>query len=219
MSWKIFLRPVGLPVFLLSLVFLFLPFTQVVAVAGALFYAGAVYWAYQRERNKALPPGTEDEVGKLPYRRRKLANLAIAAARDIERRLATLPKDFTERLPLTAAEAGRLAAAVVYYLRREAEAQALAKAGSKNAEKVARDAGANAERTFTKVQELQTALTGLALADVTVDRDALLAQAEEAATEIKGLTRAVAAAQAELGARATPALEGEKRSREGAGKD
>jgi len=208
MNWRIFLRPVGLPVFVVSLVFLFVPFAQVVTAAGAVFYALTVYRAYARERNKALPPGTEDEVSALPYRRRKLANLALAAARDIERRLATLPKDLTVRMPLSAPEAGHLAAAVVFYLRQEADAQKLAReGGGAPAEELARKAGADAERTFARVQELQAALSELALASVTVDRDALVATAGNAAEEIRDLKKAMEAAQAELaGGEKPPAL-------------
>jgi len=202
MSWKIALRPLGLPLFLVSLVFL--PFLPVVTVAGAVFYAGAAYWAYQRERNKVLPPGTVDEVSKLPYRRRKLANQAIAAARDIERRLALLPQDMAARMPLSAAEAGRLAAAVVFYLRQEGEALKLAKVGGGQAGEIAQKAAVSAERAFQRMQALQGALATLALASADVDRDALTAQAEGAAEEIQSLRRAMEEARAELAAAPTP---------------
>ncbi len=197
MSWKVVLRPLGLPVLLLSLVVgVFFP--PAIAV-GAIFYGGAVYWAYHRERNRALPPGTVDEVSKLPYRRRKLANHAIAAARDIERRLSLLPKDMVERMPLTADDAGRLAAAVVYYLREEAEARKLAKAGGgKEAEEAAKRAAAGAEQTFSRVQSLQSSLAALALSGAHVDREMLAADAEEAAEGIRVLRRAMEEARAEL---------------------
>lgn len=209
MSWKVVLRPIGLPLFLASLVFL--PFFPVATAAGAAFYAGAIYWAYQRERNKALPRGTVDEVAKLPYRRRKLADHAVAAARDIERRLSRLPRDMVERMPLTAEDAGRLAAAVVYYLREEADARGLARAGGgKTAEDLAAQAAEGAERTFSRMQNLQSALTALALASAHVDREMLAADAEHATEEILALRRAMAEARAELGAAPThPALEAE----------
>ncbi len=199
MNWKVILRPISLPVFLASLICL--PFFPVVTAAGAVFYGGALYWAYHRERNKALPRGTVDEVSKLPYRRRKLANHAIAAARDIERRLSRLPRDMVERMPLQAEDAGRLAAAVVYYLREEGEARKLVKAGAGGeAGELAKKAAADAERTFSKMQELQNALTALALASAHVDREMLAAEADDAAKEIKGLRRAMEEARAELGA-------------------
>ncbi len=199
MNWKAILRPVGLPVFLASL--LFLPFFPVATAAGAVFYAGTVYWAYQRDRNKALPRGTVDEVGRLPYRRRKLANHAIAAARDIERRLSRLPRDMVERMPLRAEDAGRLAAAVVYYLGEEAEARKLVKAGAgDDAAELAARAATGAERAFSKMQELQNALTHLALASARVDREMLAAEADAATGEIKALRRAMEEAQLELGA-------------------
>jgi hypothetical protein len=215
MDWKIILRPIGLPIFLVSLVFL--PFFPVATAAGAAFYGGSIYWAYQRHRNKALPPGTVDEVGKLPYRRRKLANLAIAAARDVERRLSLLPRDMAERLPLTAEDAGRLAAAVVFYLRQEAEARELARAGGGDASAALADkAAVAAERTFSRVQDLQNALATLALASGTVDGDILAVEAGEAAEEIKILRRAMEEARAELGAGPERlALEGDAVSREG----
>jgi hypothetical protein len=208
MNWKVILRPVGLPVFLVSLVFL--PFFPVATAAGAVIYGGTLYWAYHRERNKALPRGTVDEVGRLPYRRRQLANHAIAAARDIERRLSRLPRDMVERMPLRAEDAGRLAAAVVSYLREEGEARKLVKAGAGGeAEDLAKNAAVNAERTFSKMQELQNALTALALASAHVDREMLAAEADAAADEIKSLRRAMEEARAELGAApARPALEG-----------
>jgi hypothetical protein len=199
MNWKVILRPIGLPVFVASLVFL--PFFPVVTAVGAAFYGGAIYWAYHRERNKALPRGTVDEVSKLPYRRRKLANHAVAAARDIERRLSLLPKDMAERMPLRAADAGRLAAAVVHYLREEADARKLVKAGAGGeAAELAKGAAAGAERTFAKMQNLQNSLTALALASAHVDREMLAAEAESAAEEIVTLRRAMEEARAELSA-------------------
>ncbi|UCH78049.1 MAG: hypothetical protein JSU81_10055 [Candidatus Coatesbacteria bacterium] len=209
MNWKLILRPIGLPAFLISLVFL--PFFPVVTAVGAAAYASAIYWAYHRERNKALPPGTVDAVGKLPYRRRKLANLALAAARDIERRLALFPPDLAERMPLTAPDAGRLAAAVVYYLREEAQARELAAAGGgRPAQELAAAAAGSAERTFGRIQQLQHALGALALASANVDRDMLTAEAETATAEIKALRRAMEEARAELAAAPErPALEGE----------
>jgi hypothetical protein len=206
MTWKVILRPVGLPIFVLSL--LFLPFFPVVTVAGAVFYGGAVYWAVQRERNKALPRGTVDEVGKLPYRRRKLANEALAAARDIQQRLSALPRDVVSRLPLTAADAGRLAAAVVFYLRQEVEALKLAKVGGGEGAGIAKRAGESAEQTMAKVRAIQTALGALALASADVDRASLAAQADDVAAEIHGLKKAMVEARAELEAAPEfPALE------------
>jgi hypothetical protein len=215
MKWKIVLRPVGLPVFLASL--LFLPFFPIVTAAGAMFYGGAIYWAYQRERNKALPQGTVDEVGRLPYRRRQLANHAIAAARDIERRLALLPKDMAVRMPLRAEDAGRLAAAVVYYLREEGEARKMVSAGAGGeAEELAKKAGASAERTFSTMQELQSALMTLSLASAHVDREMLAAEAEDAVDEVKMLRQAMEDARAELrAAPGKPALEDGSDRREG----
>lgn len=199
MNWRVILRPVGLPVFLASLAFL--PFFPVVTAAGAVFYGGAIYWAYQRERNKALPRGTVDEIGKLPYRRRKLADHAVAAARDIERRLSLLPKDMGERMPFTAADAGRLAAAVVYYLREEADARKLVKAGAGGeAAELAREAAASAERAFAKMQDLQSSLTALALTSSHVNREMLAGEAGNAAEEIRALRRAMEEARAELSA-------------------
>ncbi len=191
-------------------------FPPAIAV-GVIFYCGAVYWAYHRERNRALPRGTVDEVSKLPYRRRKLANHAIAAARDIERRLSLLPKDMVERMPLTPDDAGRLAAAVVYYLREEAEARKLAKAGGgEKAEEMAKRAAAGAERTFSRVQSLQSSLAALALSGAHADREMLSAEAEKAAEEIRGLRRAMEEARAELtAARERLALEGKSDSWEG----
>jgi hypothetical protein len=217
MNWKIVLRPVGLPLFLASLIFL--PFFPVVTAAGAAFYAGAVYWAYQRERNKALPRGTVDEVARLPYRRRKLANHALAAARDIERRLSGLPRDMAERMPLTAEDAGRLAAAVVHYLREEADARELARAGGAEANELAAHAAAAAEQVFAKMQKLQNSLMALALASGRVDREMLAADAEDAAAEIAALRGAMAEARAELGAApGRPALPDGSDSWEGEGK-
>lgn len=214
MNWKIVLRPVGLPLFLASLIFL--PFFPVVTAAGAAFYAGAVYWAYQRERNKALPRGTVDEVARLPYRRRKLANHALAAARDIERRLSGLPRDMAERMPLTAEDAGRLAAAVVHYLREEADARELARAGGAEANELAAHAAAAAEQVFAKMQKLQNSLMALALASGRVDREMLAADAEDAAAEITALRGAMAEARDELGAAPRrPALQGTTDSGEG----
>ena len=215
MNWKTVLRPIGLPVFLVSLVFL--PFFPVATAAGAAFYAGSVYWAYQRERNKALPRGTVDEVARLPYRRRKLANHAVATARDVERRLSRLPRDMVVRMPLTAEDAGRLAAAVVYYLREEADARELARAGGgTEAEELAKKAAAGAERTFSRMQNLQNSLMALALASAHVDREMLAADAEDATDEILALRRAMEEARAELGSAPTRlALEGETASREG----
>lgn len=215
MNWKTVLRPIALPVFLVSLVFL--PFFPVATAAGAAFYAGSLYWAYQRKRNKALPRGTVDEVARLPYRRRKLANHAVAAARDVERRLSRLPRDMVERMPLTAEDAGRLAAAVVYYLREEADARELARAGGgTEAEELAKKAAAGAERTFSRMQNLQNSLMALALASAHVDREMLAADAEDATDEILALRRAMEEARAELGAAPTRlALEGETSSREG----
>lgn len=215
MNWRTVLRPIGLPVFLVSLVFL--PFFPVATAAGAAFYAGSLYWAYQRERNKALPRGTVDEVARLPYRRRKLANHAVAAARDVERRLSRLPRDMVERMPLTAEDAGGLAAAVVYYLREEADARELARAGGgAEAEGLAEKAAAGAERTFSRMQNLQNSLMALALASGHVDREMLAADAEDATDEILALRRAMEEARAELGAAPKRlALEGETSSREG----
>ncbi len=215
MNWKIILRPIGLPIFLVSLVFL--PFFPAATAVGAVFYGGAMYWAYHRERNKALPPGTVDEVSALPYRRRKLANHAIAAARDIERRLFSLPKDMAERMPLTPADAGRLAAAVVSYLREEADARKLATAGGgEEAAELAQKAAAGAERAFAKMQGLQNSLTALALASARVDREALTAEAENAAAEILALRQAMEEARAELGAApGRPALEADSGRRGG----
>jgi hypothetical protein len=213
MNWKVVLRPIGLPVVLVSLVFL--PFFPVATAAGAAFYAGAVYWAYQRERYKALPRGTVDEVGKLPYGRRRLANHAIAAARDVERRLSLLPLDMVERMPFTAEDAGRLAAAVVSYLREEADARVLARAGGGGADELAANAAAGAARAFSKIQNLQNSLAALALASGRVDREVLAAEAENATGEILALRRAMEEARAELAAApARPALGGDSSSRE-----
>lgn len=189
MNWKVFLRPVGLPVLVVSL--FFLPFFPVVTVAGLLFYGGTVYWAVQRQKNRALPPGVEDEIGRLPYRRRKMANLAVAAARDVERLLTTLPRDVTSRIPFSASEAGGIAAAVVFYLRQQAEADKLAAAGNAEAKALASRAGEMADKSYAQLQTLQQALAGLSLTAGGGEREALALQARTAAEEVLALKRAV----------------------------
>jgi len=208
MNGKIFLRPVALPVMLVSIILVIIPVAgPALTAAGVVFYALAVYRAYQREKNRALPPGTEDELAKLPYRRRRLANLALAAARDIDRRLSALPRDVAARMPLTPRDGGYLAAGVVYQLRREAELNALAAVkGGEGAAAEAQTAAASAEKLFAQLQELQGSLAQLELASAAVDRDALLAQAGRAAEEVKAITAALNAARAELGDGAAAAL-------------
>jgi len=197
MKWQWFLRPIALPAFLVGLLFVIIPFGPIVTVAGAVFYALAVYRAYRGDRDKALPAGIEDEVGKLPYKRRRVAELAIAAARDIERRLTALPRDLAARVPVTPAEAGKLAAGVVFYLRREADAAALAKTASgAGMDGVAAEAGRRAEDLFTRIQELQTTLGALALE--AGDTAALALQAAKAAREALEMTQAMEAARLEL---------------------
>lgn len=203
MNVKIFLRPIALPALVVSLAFVFIPPLQFITALGVLFYAGAVYRAFQKERDKALPPGTEDEIDRLPYRRRRLANLAVAAARDIERQLHSLPRDMVERLALAPADAGRLAAAVVFYLKQEAEA---AKIGGAESRRLAEEAGKQAEEAYKKIQELQSALVSLALASGRADASAAFAPAARAVEEVKALTRAVEAARAELYGLQAPAL-------------
>ena len=208
MDGKLLLRPVALPVFLVSILLVIIPVVgPALTAAGVLFYAGAVYRAYQQRRNRALPPGTEDELYRLPYRRRRLGKLALAAARDIERRLAALPRDLASRVPLAATEAGTLAAGVVAYLRQEADANALATAGGgERAAALARDAGQGAEQLFGHVQELQLVLTELSLAGVNADRDALISRAARAVDDVRGLARALDAAKLELEGYTPPAL-------------
>jgi hypothetical protein len=197
MKWQWFLRPVALPAFLVGLLFVIVPFGPIVTVAGAVFYALAVYRAYGRDRDKALPAGIEDDVGKLPYKRRRLAELAIAAARDVERRLTALPRDLAGRVPVVPAEAGKLAGGVVFYLRREADAVALAKTASgAGMESVAAEAGRRAEDLFKRIQELQTALGALALE--AGDTAALALQASEATREALAMMQAMEAARREL---------------------
>lgn len=209
MKWQWFLRPIALPALLIGLVVAIIPFGPIVTVAAAVFYALAVYRAYRTDRDKALPAGLEDEVGKLPYKRRRVAELAIAAARDVERRLAEMPRDLAVRVPVTPAEAGKLAAGVVFYLRREADAAELAKtpAGAGMAS-AAEEAGRRANDLFARIQELQTTLGALALE--AGDTAALALQAEKAAREALLMAQAMEAARRELeGGAAASALPAE----------
>lgn len=202
--WKVLLRPVGLPVFIISLPFAFF-FAPVTAV-GAAFYAGAAFWAYQRERNKALPPGTVEAVHRLPYRRRRKAHLALEYARDIERQILALPADVRARLDVDETDIGTFAGAVVRLYETEGKGNELAGAGVEGAGETAKAAAAQAEEILAKLKTFQHGLLALSMTSVQSD----LALAEKRNTEALAaadeLRNALASADAEL--QKTLALEG-----------
>lgn|GEM_PF-1221331 len=202
--WKVLLRPIGLPVFIISLPFA-LFFAPVTAV-GAAFYAGAAFWAYQRERNKALPPGTVEAVHRLPYRRRRKAHLALEYARDIERQILALPADVRARLNVDETDIGTFAGAVVRLYEAEGKGNELVKAGIEGAGETARAAAAQAEEILGKLKAFQHGLLALSMTGVQTDLALAEKRNAEALAAADELRAALASADAEL--QKTLALEG-----------
>jgi hypothetical protein len=202
--WKVFLRPIGLPVFIASLPFA-LFFAPVTAV-GAAFYAGAAFWAYQRERNKALPPGTVEAVHRLPYRRRRKAHLALEYARDIERQILALPADVRARLDVDETDIGTFAGAVVRLYEAEGKGNELTKAGVEGAGETARTAAAQAEEILGKLKAFQHGLLALSMTGVRTDLALAEKRNAEALAAADELRAALASADEELPK--TLALEG-----------
>jgi hypothetical protein len=194
--WKVFLRPVGLPVFIISLPFTF--FFAPVAAMGAVFYAGAAFRAYQRERNKALPPGTVETIHRLPYRRRREAHLALEYSRDIERQILALPGDLRARLNVDEADIGAVAGAVVRLYEAECNAAELAKEGVKGADETARTASARAEEIIERLKTFQHGLIALSLTGVQTDLELAEKRSVEALAAADELRVALVDANEEL---------------------
>jgi len=198
------LRPVGLTVFIISLPFAL--FFAPVTALGAAFYAGAAFWAYQRERNKALPPGTVEAVHRLPYRRRREAHLALEYARDIGRQMLALPTDVRARLNVDETDIGTFAGAVVRLYEAEGKANELVKAGVEGAGETARAAAAQAEGILGKLKTFQHGLLALSMTNVQTDLALAEKRNAEALAAADELRAALESADEEL--RKTLALEG-----------
>lgn len=196
-NWtKVLLRPIGLPVFLISLPFAL--FFAPVAALGAAFYAASAFWAYQRERTKALPPGTIEAIRRLPYRRRRNAYIALEYVYDFERRLKSLPADIKGRLNVDEYDIGTVAGTVIRLYETERYAVELAKTGAQEAEKTAEAAAARADELLTRLGDFQHKLLALSMTEIETDL-ALSEKRSSAAIEgIEELRLALSEASEEL---------------------
>jgi hypothetical protein len=202
--WKVLLRPVGLPVFIVSLPFAF--FLAPVTAVGAAFYAGAVFWAYQRERNKALPPGTVEAIHRLPYKRHRRAHLALEYTRDIERQIRALPPEVRTRLIIDETDIGAFAGAAIRLYEAEGKAAELAKAGVEGADETAKSAAAQAEEILGRLKNFQHGLLALSMTGVRTDLALAEKRNAEALAAADELRAALVSADEEL--QKTLALEG-----------
>lgn len=198
------MRPAGLPVLVLSLPFVI--FFPPVTVLGAAFYAGAAFRAYQREHNKALPPGTVEAIHRLPYRRRRNAHLALEYVRDIQRQIRALPPDTRSRLNIDETDIGAFAGAVIRLYESEGKAKKLAEAGVEGADETAEAAAAKAAGILDRLVKFQYGILALSMTDVQTDLALAEKRNAEALAAAEELRAALASAGEEL--QRTIALEG-----------
>ncbi len=193
---KVFLRPIGLTVFLLSLPIVF--FFPPVTVLGALAYAGSCYWAFQKYRNKMFPPGTINLIRSVPYRRRRSAHLALEYAKDIQAQIAARPPEIQSRMPVADEEVGAMAATAVKMYVYEENFRQLAEEGTRGARDQAQKTAKRAAKILEDLKQLQRGILGVSLASSTSDIALLDDAAAAAIEEIGRLRRSIEGARAEI---------------------
>ncbi|MCP4229143.1 MAG: hypothetical protein GY771_03215 [bacterium] len=193
---KVFLRPIGLPVFLLSLPLVV--FFPPVTIIGAALYAGSCYWAYQKYRNKMFPPGTTRLIRSVPYRRRRSAHLALEYAKDIQAQIAALPPEVQSRVPVADEEVGAMAATAVKMYVYEENFRRLADEGTEGAREQAEKTAGRAAKIIEDLKQLQRGVLGVSLASSTSDIALMDDAASAAIEEVGRLRRSIEGARAEI---------------------